>query len=98
MLSCTLTYSERVRKSYSLSKEELFSFKFNCCFNPNQVFKMTGTVGALGSSHVFSPLSYYFPYKNMAEKLLVRVFREKTKSISQKIKIRIFDWQLKTPP
>lgn len=73
MLSCTITYSEGVKKLYSLSKEELFSFKLNICFNPNH-FKITGAVEALGSSCVFFPLSYSFPYKNMAEMLLL--FRE----------------------
>lgn len=40
---------------------------------------MTGTLGALGSSHALSPLSYYFPYikENDRDVLSWDVQREK---------------------
>lgn len=97
MLSCTVTYSERGRKSYSLYKE-LFSFKFNFYFNPGHILKMTGTLGAPGSSHELPPLSYYFPYKKYGRDGLSWDVKRKTKAISQQIKMKIFDWQLKTAP
>lgn len=71
MLSCTVTYSKRVRKS----KEELFSFKFNFCFNPNHISKMTGTLRTLGSSPVIFT-NLFHTKKKMAERCLAGIFRE----------------------